>query len=916
MGLALLLASSLNASTRPLGIDDIESWKRITEKVISPNGAWIAYKTEPSRGDSKIYLHSSEGEKQFESDCGRDIRITDDSAFMLFTVEPPHAHVRELKQKRTKKSDMPGNVLGIRAMGSGKLETIENIRNYKIPRDWAGWLAYQVETSSKTAKQENSATKRGRRESREKRLALNLRHLETGATRSWPCVTEYHFTAKAKKLFFVSTGNHKGFEAGLYLHDLDTGHTRTVITGRNEYRQISASPDGDMLAFLLRSVDGGGSRDFSLCVWTGQGEPEVVVDARDERMPEKWRISENGSVSFSANGERIFFGTAPARPARDPSILDDEFPGVDVWHGSEGLLHTVQLVNRDRELRRAYRAMYDRNSGRLVQIETEDAPQSRLIDHGNADQVVLYSSKPYELQSMWDPMRYDVYLLDSTTGARRVVAKGLRARPAVSPGGKYLIWFDYSDYSYYTHHIGSAKTYRISEPSVLRADEESNTTFDYRAPYGVSGWLDSDRAVLIYDRYDIWKVDPENRTRPENVTKNGRKQRTVYRLIRFGRSENALDENKTHYLTGTNEVSRASGYYRWTLKHAAEPERLIAGAYRLSEPLKADDAETVVYTKETFGVFPDLLVSDLTFRQSVRLSDANPQQAAFRWGTAELHRWTSLDGRPLEGILYKPEGFDPTRRYPMIVQFFHKSSDQLFVHRTPEFHRSRIDYHYFVSNGYLVFNPDIHFDPGYVGESAYKSIMPGVTSLVDKGFVDPERIGAQGHSYSGYQAAYLATRTNAFACIEAGAPVVNFFSAYGGIRWETGRNRAAQYEHDQTLATIWEAPLRFLENSPLFAMDKVTTPILIMHNDRDGSVPWYQGIEYFNALRRLQRPVWLLNYNGEGHTLRQLKNRKDFQIRLAQFFNHYLKGAPMPEWMREGVPAVEKDHNLGYELKR
>lgn len=169
-------------------------------------------------------------------------------------------------------------------------------------------------------------------------------------------------------------------------------------------------------------------------------------------------------------------------------------------------------------------------------------------------------------------------------------------------------------------------------------------------------------------------------------------------------------------------------------------------------------------------MFPDLLVSDLEFRASTRISDANPQQADFHWGTAELYRWTSLDGRKLEGILHKPEGFDPARQYPMIVQFFHKSSDQLFHHRAPELHRSRIDYHYFVSNGYIVFTPDIYFDAGYIGESAYKSIMPGVTALIDEGFVDPRRVMAQGHSYSGYQVAYLVMRTNLFACVQAGLP--------------------------------------------------------------------------------------------------------------------------------------------------
>jgi dipeptidyl aminopeptidase/acylaminoacyl peptidase len=231
-------------------------------------------------------------------------------------------------------------------------------------------------------------------------------------------------------------------------------------------------------------------------------------------------------------------------------------------------------------------------------------------------------------------------------------------------------------------------------------------------------------------------------------------------------------------------------------------------------------------------------------------------------------------------------------------------------------HRSTIDYHYYTSNGYLVFNPDVWYEDGYPGESAFNCVMPGITALIEKGFVDRDRIGAQGHSWGGYQVAYLATRTDLFAAIESGAPVVNMFSAYGGIRWATGLNRSFQYEHTQSRigATIWESPLRYLENSPLFTMDKVTTPILIMHNDSDGHVPWYQGIEYFIALRRLNKPVWMLNYTGEPHWPQKMPNKKDFQIRMSQFFNHYLKGEPMPVWMKEGVPAIMKEYDLGYDL--
>lgn len=915
ISISLIIAiHSLNAQRKPLAINDIESWNRITEKEISPDGKWIAYKMEPWVGDSKIFLYNSQGVRMFETACSKEITFTEDSKYLLFTMTPAYDLVRKIKLNRDDNKGIPPAKLGIYSLKTGSLDTIHDIRNFKIPEHWTGYVAYQVEKSSADYDCLAAQNKTENAASTDNGYGLYLRRLDSGKTVSWPFVSEYLFSKTQEKLCFASTGDEANFAAGVYLYDCETGHAGTIIQGEYDYRLLTFSGDSKMLSFLAKPSNRIRQGEFSLYLWPGEGTASEVANNNMKEIPFSWRISENRSISFSGNGQRIFFGIAPVRPARDPNIPDDEYPVLDVWHGAEGLLHTVQLVNKEKELKRTYLTMYDVLNGALLRIENEDIPESYPIDNSNADHYAVYTGQPYELQSMYDPMHHDIYLLNLQTGTRQPVKVNIRSVPKSSPAGKYLIWFNHDNYSWYTYHIGSGREFRITDPGVLRAEIETNTTFDVNEPYGSPGWLEDDRAVLIYDRYDIWKVDPQNLTPPVNITQNGRNTSTVYRLINFDQHQESFSENVPQLLTGINENTRVSGYYKWMFKKPSQPEMLIGGDYNLSAPLKAEKANTVVYTRETFEVFPDLIVSDLSFRHNLRISDANPQQQDYRWGTAEIYQWTSLDGREMEGMLFKPEDFDPSKKYPMIVTFFHKSSAELHNHRIPEYHRSRIDYHTFTSNGYLIFNPDIWFDPGYIGESAYKSVMPGVTALIGEGFVDPALIGAGGHSYSGYQLAYIATRTDLFACIEAGAPVVNFFSAYGGIRWETGRSRAAQYEHDQTLAPLWEAPLRFLENSPIFAMDKVKTPILIMHNDADGAVPWYQGIEYFIALRRMNKPVWLLNYNGEPHSLTQLKNQKDFQIRLMQFFDHYLKDAPMPDWMKSGIPAVEKDYNLGYEL--
>ena len=383
-----------------------------------------------------------------------------------------------------------------------------------------------------------------------------------------------------------------------------------------------------------------------------------------------------------------------------------------------------------------------------------------------------------------------------------------------------------------------------------------------------------------------------------------------------GPPQSAIGENEDLLLEAFDLDSKASGFYRDRVRGNREPQRLMMEPRRFGSPQKAKDADVIVFTRESFEEFPDLWASNLSFENMQRLSHANPQQSDYSWGTAEQLEWMSTDGLDLRGILYKPEGFDPARKYPMMVYYYEKMSDQLYAHRAPAPGSSSINISFYVSRGYVVFIPDIYYRDGYPGESALNCLVPGVLSILAKGFIDPERVGIQGHSWGGYQTAYLVTRTNVFTAAEAGAPVSNMTSAYGGIRWQTGLSRMMQYERTQSRlgGSLWEVRQRYIENSPLFWADKIETPVLMLHNDEDGAVPWYQGIEFFVALRRLHKPAWLLNYNGEAHGLRKYQNRKDFAVRMQQFFDHYLMGAPAPVWMEEGIPAVKKGKDLGLRI--
>jgi dipeptidyl aminopeptidase/acylaminoacyl peptidase len=395
---------------------------------------------------------------------------------------------------------------------------------------------------------------------------------------------------------------------------------------------------------------------------------------------------------------------------------------------------------------------------------------------------------------------------------------------------------------------------------------------------------------------------------PRNLTDGvGRAGRLTFRVVDLDPETRAIDPREPLLLRAFDNGTKAAGFYRDRVGASVAPERLVMAPKSWPVLVKARRAEQLLVTRADYREFPDLWTGT-SFDRLTRISDAMPEQARYRWGNVELVTWANADGVPMEGLLYTPEGFDPSKRYPMITYFYEQLSDGLYNYVRPA-GRNVVNAPVYTSLGYLVFMPNIHYTPGYPGPSAVKSIVPGVQSLIARGIADPQRLGVTGQSWGGYQTAYLITETNLFAAAVPNATVVNMTSAYGGIRWESGVERAiVNYERGQSRigGSLWEYPERYLENSPLFKLDRVRTPVLFMANDADGAVPWYQGIEFFVAMRRLGKEAYMINYNGDAHNPRKWANQKDIDRRMQEFFAAKLLGAPEPDWMRRGIPYLER----------
>jgi len=753
-----------------------------------------------------------------------------------------------------------------------------------------------------------------------------LRNLATGVERRFPDVTSHEFSKRGARLAFASSAT-DAEDDGVFVVDLATLERAQVISGRGSYRSLAFSEDEQRLAFMSDRDDYGPVKpSMSLYMWTaGQDQAEKIADESSEAIPEGWWLASSGP-SFTEDGRRLLFNTQPKPDdaGKTKKVLDKEKKAaardpkakLDIWHWKDPQLQPQQVLQAGRERSRSYRALYDIESKTIVQLATEEVPDVSIDLRAGVDVAVGTSSLKYAVSRSWEsPGFSDSYLVDLKTGEKTLVLENVRATASLSPAGKFLTWWDPDQNKYFAMSTSERTPVDLSEDIPTSLANELHDTPSPPRSYGSAGWLDDDKALLLYDRFDVWQVDPTGRESAKCLTgEQGRESRVRYRLERLDREERTIDLEQPVLLSMFNERTKASGYGMLDVA-TGRIRSLLMLDERVSGLRKAKQGDTLILTRSTFRRYPDLWATTMAFKQLSRLTSANPQQRDYLWGTAEIVRYESTDGEALDGILYKPDNFDPGKMYPMMVYFYERSSDGLHRYVTPSAGGSSINYSFYVSRGYCVFVPDIPYKTGHPGQSAANAILPGIQTVVDQGFVDPARIGVQGHSWGGYQIAYLVTQTNVFACAEAGAPVTNMTSAYGGIRWASGMSRMFQYEKTQSRIgdTLWNARDLYLENSPVFFADKIETPLLMLHNDEDGAVPWYQGIELFVAMRRLQKPVWMLNYNGEGHGLSKKENRLDFAKRMQQFFDHYLQGAPATVWIAEGVPAVLKGEEFGFE---
>jgi dipeptidyl aminopeptidase/acylaminoacyl peptidase len=931
-------AAATDTGPKLLTLDVYGVWSRITNAAISPDGAWLVHTAQPNEGDATVIVRHLDGDSLHRIPAGAAPAtgrggpggfggggagaptFSPDSRWVGYYVSPPGRDSARRGARPGSPTPQRGATAGQPARPTRRFELLEVAtgRKFAVPNaasfqfsDDGKWLAVRVN------RPQGDTTRDGG--------DLVLRHLASGTTRNVGNVDLYAFDKTGRFLAYtVDAAERLG--NGTYLLDLGTDVTQALTTGARDYAQLSWSDSGTNLAVL--SGDKAKDRkqkDNVLYAWTALGTSRakaVVYDpAADSTFPTGMVVSEFTSLGWSGDGSRLFIGVKEQED--DPADDGEAAANVDVWHWKDTEPQSVQAV-RIQQLRRAtLPAVLHLATRTFVQLGDDDMRTVQPTANGRWGIGRL--DAPYRGEVSWGGGRADYYRVNIATGERTLIETSLSRTMGTSPDSRWFLYL--KDGHVFSYHLETGRAVNLDRASGLSfVNAEDDHPYE-RPTYGVAGWTSDGRSVILNHRYDLWRI-PLDGSAGVNLTGGvGDAEEVVFRLVRFDENgqprgggggfgfggparqdDEGVDLSKPQLLQAYGQWTKKSGY--WELPPRGKPTPLLWEDQAVGQIAKATRADRVIFTRQTFSAFPDYWVANAAFRSPRKVTDANPHLADFIWSSGKvLVDYTNSKGQRLQGTLTLPANYEPGKRYPMLVYFYEIVSNTHHRFSLPVYD-DRPHISTYASNGYLVFQPDVVYQIGRPGTSALDCVTSAVRKVIELGYADPGHIGLQGHSWGGYQSSYIVTQTDMFAAVVTGAPPTNLVSFYNELYKQTGTVQHGIMEVGQVRmgrdSTPWTAEEQYEDQSPLHNVERITTPFMILHGTADGAVDWHQGLEYFNAARRNGKEVILLSYPDEPHHLAKRENQKDFQIRMQQYFDHYLKGAPAPKWMTDGVPQVKK----------
>ncbi len=898
---------NLNAK-KPFTHDDAMKFKSIRSTIVTNNGKWVAYTSFPDRGDGELTVISPNDTNKIIIPRGDRPQFTNDGFWLAAYINPKMIDFENAKSPK----DKPKSGMALLRNSTGNIVEFENIKKFQFSND-SKWLLYQ-KNNDDNIKSDNMKMKNIGSE-------FTIRHLLSGTEIKVPFVSEFLIDSASTVLFYTISSP-DGKRDGVYWRNLKEEfipESSINTVDNNAYSGLAWNTNRKILAYISTSLRKDGRTDNgSILLWNFNDPGLTQFAVTSQSVKSGYYIPSINTTKWTEDGQKLFFGIKPINEKDTADIEDIKFTESNfynqdtilynaddyIWHWNDNRISTNQRNWWDKNKNRTFAAVYDVDTKIYFQLADENIQDVRYSD--NSQTTIGYDDTPYLRTSTWGGFYTDLYVFDLNNGHKKKIADSLIEAASLSPLGKYVVFFKDKNWWVYDA-IKDTTAMLTSKLKIPFYDVDNDIPFE-PGSYGVAGWFEGDRSVLINEKYDIYRFSPSEPGSFLNQTATvGRKFGIQFRIKNLNPDKKFFNERDTLYMHGYNERSKSTNMYLL--------ETHIMGGINITTEsgvgfkdyknyfivAKPKYADLLIYSKESFDEFPDLWIGNIFMDSSHRISDVNPQMKDFIWGTTEQVRWKPPVGDTLDGYLIKPDNFNPNKKYPVLVYFYEKFSEQTYRFYQPRINHRPL-YQVYLGEGYLVFVPDIVYRAGRPGTDATEAITSGVQTLIDRGIADPSKICIQGHSWGAYQTAYIITQTDMFAAASAGAPVGNMTSAYSQIRTESGLARQFQYEHYQSRigGNLWDSLDSYMRNSPVFQAQKTKTPLLILHGDNDEAVPFAQGVELFLAMRRLSKNCVLVEYKNEPHHPRKYENKLDWAVKMKEWFDHYVLGKPAPKWITEG----------------
>ncbi len=946
------VASAHAQSKPPVAASDYGQWESLVTfreyGGLSPDGKWLAYGINRSNRNNELRVTNIADGTTKTIAFGSQPAFSSDSRWVAYSIGISEAQEEKLKKD---KKPVPKKI-GLLNLTTGELTTVDGIESFAFSPD-GSWLAMRrLPPEKKDADKKDSADSSSSEDDTPAGSTLLLRQLSNGRETSFGNVSEYAWQNLPKTGTLLAmvinaedkTGN------GIQIFDVHNASVRVLDNSASVYSGLSwRKKSADLAVLRSKSDDHRDGPTQVALAWTNLGQPSesahLYDPTADSKFPAATRTVSFHKPEWALDGGIVFLGiakwddkigepTKPAAPAgdaaksgdgsksNDPTAKDadagknkekddDDPPTVDVWNWHDTEVMPRQKLNAKNDRQKNMLAAWHIEKNSLVPLGKDLDEQVIPLKHQSFAVAANWSSYAME-RSIGRPAA-DISLIDLSTSARTRIQDHLNDDHYLeeSPGGRYLLYFH--DDHYWTVNTATRAVVNITK-SVPTAfvDRESDWTIKQKPPFGFAGWTKDDAAVILYDKFDLWQVAPDG-SRAIRLT-DGAAEQIRHRYEKLDPEEEWIDTSKSIYLSLFGMWTKKSGYAR--LKPgpsgAFTEEHLVWLDKSLDHLAKAKDADVFEYVQQTFVESPNAFIAGPDLKNAKAVTSTNPFQSNYAWGREELIEYKNSHNERLQGALFYPVGYDPSKKYPMIVYMYEKLSDNLHRYSPPS-ERAYYNVSAMNSHGYFVLEPDILFKPRDPGVSVVDCVTAAAKRVIQMGVVDPKRIGIMGHSWGGFDTTYLATHTtNFFAAAVAGAPITDLVSNYGNHHWSSG---IAETDHIETGQQRMEVPLyedlqAYIRNSAVFGVSTMTTPLLIEVGDSDGTVFFHQGVELYNIARRAKKDVVLIEYAGEDHGLRKKSNQIDYQRRIFQWFGHYLKDEPAASWITSGESYLEHEREL------